>query len=326
MKKSDLPPSLRLHGLPTDNMPEIVALPSRICLHAPDGTSDSVIDHHPVRYLAHLVTGGAASTMHQVQCETLKWRTDKKLAQLNTEDVKVRAPRNWRACVDSFTNLFSPVNRIVLLARTVFTLQQGSSESFDSHGQRVTQAYARLHAEAKRTAPANGSPYKHAWQTSLMATSEAGLVPHVRPELIREDPSLTYQASRTRAKNQETNALRVAPSPSSTMCASAVTGTCPGHNRQLITSMANIEKAIVSKLTAVGGRGKDVTFDSAAYGRSNNRGRSRSGGARKSRKAEVASGEECDAAMCRHRNSHPRPVCRLAKAHERDGRVATQKP
>ena len=71
----------------------------------------------------------------------------------------------------------------------------------------MTQAYARLLAEAKRTAPPNVSPYKHAWQTSLMATCtfEAGLVPHVRLELIREDPSLTYQASRTRAKKPETS-------------------------------------------------------------------------------------------------------------------------
>ena len=94
-KKSDLPPSLRLQGLPTQDVPEIMALfYSRIRLHAPDGTPNSVIDHHAVRYIAHLVTGGAASPMHQVQCETLEWRTDEELAQLNTEDVEARAPRN----------------------------------------------------------------------------------------------------------------------------------------------------------------------------------------------------------------------------------------
>ena len=108
--------------------------------------------------------------------------------------------------MDAFTNLFSPVNRIVLFARTVSTLKQGSSEFVDSYGLRVTQAYARLLAEAKRTTPVNVSPYKHAWQTSLMASFEAGLVPHVRLERIREDPSLTYQASRTRAEKHETNA------------------------------------------------------------------------------------------------------------------------
>ena len=61
-----------------------------------------------------------------------------------------------------------------------------------------------------------------------MATFETGLIPHVRLELIREDPSLTYQASRTRAEKHETNALRAAPTPSPTTYASAVTGTSPG--------------------------------------------------------------------------------------------------
>ena len=71
MKKSDVPPSLRLNGLPTEEVHEIMALfHSHIRLHAPDSTPDSVIDHHAVRYPAYLMTGGAASTMNQIQCET----------------------------------------------------------------------------------------------------------------------------------------------------------------------------------------------------------------------------------------------------------------
>ena len=159
-----------------------------------------------------------------------------------------------------------------------------------------------------------------------MPSFEAGLVPHVRLELIREDPSLTYQASRTRAKKHETNALRAAPTPSPTTYASAVTGTSPGPNRQLITSMAKLEKAIVSKLTPARGRERSVTFEPATYGSSDKRGRSPSGDAGKSRKAKVASGNECDYPMCRHRSSHSRPDCRLARAHGRDGIVVTKKP
>ena len=94
-----------------------------------------------------------------------------------------------------------------------------------------------------------------------MASFEAGLVPHVRLELIREDPFLTYQVSRTRAKNHETNALRATPTPSQTTYALGVTGTSPGPDRQLITSMANIEKAIASKLAVVRGRDRSVTFE-----------------------------------------------------------------
>ena len=68
MKKSDVPPLLMLHGLPTEDVPEIMALfHSRIRLHAPDGAPDSVIDHQAVRYLAYKVTGGEASTIHQIQ-------------------------------------------------------------------------------------------------------------------------------------------------------------------------------------------------------------------------------------------------------------------
>ena len=124
-----------------------------------------------------------------------------------------------------------------------------------------------------------------------MATFEARVVPHVRLELIREDSSLAYQPSRTRAKKHETNALRAAKTPFPTTYASAVTGTLPGSDRQLITSMVNIEKAIVSTLTAVRGRGENVTFEPIAYGPSDKRGRSPSGDAGKSRKAKVASGK-----------------------------------
>ena len=111
------------------------------------------------------------------------------------------------------TNWFSPVHRIVLLARTIANLKLGSSESADTYGLRVTRDNAPLLAEAKRTVPPYVSPYKHAWQTPLMATFEHGLIPPVRGELIREDPSLVYQASRIRAKTQETNALPFADPP-----------------------------------------------------------------------------------------------------------------
>ena len=127
-----------------------------------------------------------------------------------------------------------------------------------------------------------------------MASFEAGLVPDVRLERFREDPSQTYQASRTRAKNHKNNALRATPTLSPTTYASAVTGTFPGPDRQLITLMANFGKAIVSKLTAVRGRGKSVTFESTAYGPSDERGRSPSCDTGKRRKAKVASGKECD--------------------------------
>ena len=51
LKKSDVPPSVRLHGFPTEDVPKTMApFHSHIRLHAPDGTPDSVIDHHAMIY------------------------------------------------------------------------------------------------------------------------------------------------------------------------------------------------------------------------------------------------------------------------------------
>ena len=91
-----------------------------------------------------------------------------------------------------------------------------------------------------------------------------------------------------------------------------------------MTSMAKLEKAIASNLTAARGRERRVTFQPAIYGSSDKRGRSPSSDASKSRKAKVASGDECVYPMCRHRSLHSRPDCRLARAHERDGIVVTK--
>ena len=85
-----------------------------------------------------------------------------------------------------------------------------------------------------------------------MATFESGLLPQIHVELISDDTSVSYRASHTRAKKHESNALRgqTPPFQTATTYASALTGTpagtTPAHDRQLITSMANIQKAIVS--------------------------------------------------------------------------------
>ena len=92
-----------------------------------------------------------------------------------------------------------------------------------------------------------------------------------------------------------------------------------------IRDRANIEKAIVSKLTAARGRGKSVTFDPASYGPSDKRGRSPGREAGKAAKAKVAH-NKCDYPLCRHRDSHSRADCRLAKAQEREGLIITKKP
>ena len=175
-------------------------------------TSDDTIDYHSARYLPLLVRDKATNTMQQVVSETLEWQTDTEVLIENLSsdeaDLDIRAPVSWSDRVSAFTNLFSPFNRIVLLARIIANLKTAAGESVDTCGLRVTQAYARLLAEAKRTAPTNVSPYKHAWQT--MATFESGLLPLIRVELIREDLSVSYRASHTHAKNC---LLYTSPSP-----------------------------------------------------------------------------------------------------------------
>jgi len=54
------------------------------------------------------------------------------------------------------------------------TLQAKLGEGVDMFSLRVTQAYARLIEEAKRTAPPNISPHEHALEQAKIASFENG--------------------------------------------------------------------------------------------------------------------------------------------------------
>ena len=107
---------------------------SRIRFHAPEGNSDEAIDYHSVIYLPLLMRDEAANTMQQPLSETLEWRTDKELQNLSPDEaaLDIRARVSWSEWVNAFTNLFSPVNRIVLLSRTIANLKQAAEESVDT--------------------------------------------------------------------------------------------------------------------------------------------------------------------------------------------------
>lgn len=91
------------------------------------------MDHHAARYLPLLVRGEEATKMQQPQGETLECRTDKDLAELkDKDDFEIRAPRSYRDRIHAATNMFSPVNRVGLLVRTLANLKQGCSETVDS--------------------------------------------------------------------------------------------------------------------------------------------------------------------------------------------------
>ena len=155
-----------------------------------------------------------------------------------------------------------------------------------------------------------------------MATFVSGPVPQIRVGLIREDTSLPCCDPHTRARKHETNDLRGPISPPMTTYASALTGTpadtSAAHDRQLITSMASIEKIIVNQLTSTRGRHKGVTFDASSYGPSDKRGRSASRDQGRPRKVTPVS-KPCNYLARRYRDSHSRAECWLAKTHESQG-------
>ena len=108
--------------------------------------------------------------------------------------------------------------------------------------------------------------------------------------------------------------------------AGVVNGATAAQMGELATSMAYIERAIVSNLSAGRGRAQRATFAKDTRGSADKRGRSVSTDRSKSRHTTaVAAGAECDYPMCRHRTSHSRPECRLAKAHEEKGWVVSKK-
>ena len=344
MKASDIPASLQLTGAPSEDVPEIMQnVRSRVRLHSLDGSSEEVIDRRAIKYLPLLVHKTAAGSLQHLLSETLEWRTEGQLATLRSQnaDTKIRSPISWGEWVNAFTNLFSPANRISLLARTIASLQWVAGESVDAYGLRVTQAYARMLAESQRTAPENTTAHEHAWNKSMIASFENGLPPHIRIEMIREDAAPSFQASRTRAKKHESNAIHgTATQHQSTT--SAVHGRRPNQNPQLQATLADtvseVEalKKTVSSLQHSRGRagnssgdratGRDGAEKSARRDRSLGRG-NRNGQKRKAQPTSTTppaparrdGDSPCDYAGCHHPSSHSRPNCRYEEANLKKG-------
>ena len=108
----------------------------------------------------------------------------------------------------------------------------------DRYALRVSQAYSRLLAEAERTAPPNTNSYEHAFNQALIASFENGLQPAMRVEMIREDASQSFMASKARARKHEANKLHSAASSSSTSVSSLY------HTPQLEDVAARLEQRL----------------------------------------------------------------------------------
>ena len=338
LKNADLPADLKLEGLPSEDVPEKMTLyKAHIRLLSHDEVSEDTINHRAIKHLALFVRGAAAKSLSLMLSNALEWRPETQLAALRNQGVRItpRSPRTWDEWVTAFTTLFAPANRISLLARDVMTLQAKSDESVDEYALRVSQAYSRLLAEAERTAPPNTSSYEHAFNQALIASYENGLQPEIRVEMIREDASQSFMASKARARKHEANKLRSAASPSSTAVSSLY------HPPQLEDVAARLEQRL-DRLEGQADQHVASVQRSRDHGRSgggDKRPRSQSRGPRQdSHKAKVSfqSGaksdkaggkkrgvsEPCDFVGCRYnsnRFSHTRADCKTEARAKEDG-------
>ena len=223
LKQTDIPSDLKLEGLPHEDIPEKMALyRARIAILSGSvgscNVSQETIDYRAIQNLGLFVRGAAAESLNLILASALEWRPEARLEALRARGVRIEIapPTTWSEWVTAFTTLFAPANRISLLAREVMTLQAKLGEGVDMFSLRVTQAYARLIEEAKRTAPPNISPHEHALEQAKIASFENGLPPEVRVELIREDPSQTFMKSKARARKHEANKMRSVSDSAST--------------------------------------------------------------------------------------------------------------
>lgn len=85
-KATDLPASLKLEGLPHEDVPELIVLyQAHIRLPSHDDVSESIIDHRTIKYLALLVRGVAAQSLRLTLSPSLEWTPESQLASLEQE-------------------------------------------------------------------------------------------------------------------------------------------------------------------------------------------------------------------------------------------------
>lgn len=343
MKQSDLPKDLILTGAQTEDVVETLTIfRARVRLNSTDGSSDAIVEQRAIKYLPLLVRDAAADSLQQLLSGSLEWRSEAQLATLraNGSDMTVRAPQSWSDYVSAFTTLFAPANRMSLLAREFATLKQDPKQSVDTYALKVTKARSRLMAEARRLAPAGMTPFEHAWSVFTTASFENGLLPHLRLELIREDPAVSFQESRARAKKHEANNLRGVkpspdpiPNPTPTAAQTSALST-PQYDQK----MALMETTIASLSSSMENLKRGRTNASTLRERSstparrqqkktqrnssnnNNRNSSNNSNINANNDASTAVVvDTCNYPKCKYPDSHTRENCGLRKAHIRHG-------
>lgn len=125
LKANDLPPSLKLEGLASEDVPEKMALyRAHIALLSPDNPNEATVDHRAIKHLALFVRGAAAQSVSLILSSSLEWRPGTVLEPMRVrgERITISPPRTWTDWVTALTTLFAPANRISILARDVMTL------------------------------------------------------------------------------------------------------------------------------------------------------------------------------------------------------------
>ena len=220
-------------------------------INSHDQCSSETIDHRCIKHLQILLRGTALDAYSDLATGTLEWRTGALLEQLREQgrDVQTRAPNSWNEWVDAYTNLYSPPNRIAILARATAELKYEQGQTIDSYALEVAKAHSRFYAEATRVTPKGRDPVSFAREVSQTAAFEAGLPPHIRVETIREDPTHSFQIARARAKKHEANNLRGTASENSAS-APHVSSLAINPSKQLAETVADLDGKLTKLLKA----------------------------------------------------------------------------
>ncbi|CAB1112932.1 unnamed protein product [Ectocarpus sp. CCAP 1310/34] len=90
LKASEFPPTLKLEGLPSEDVPEIMAqYRTHIRLSLPENTSDDIIDRRAIKNLRLITKGAAAQSLDLILSSHLEWRSEQQL-KLHTGELENR--------------------------------------------------------------------------------------------------------------------------------------------------------------------------------------------------------------------------------------------
>ena len=253
MSANDVPEQLVLYGTSEEDVPAMLAqFRKRVELKGDLHVPPPEIDSRAVRFLPLLLKSVALETHSQLTLGSLEWRSENTLSNLRLHrmDVTPVAPRSWSDWVEALTAMFAPPNLLANLCRDIATLRQRDEkhpgENVDQYALRISSLFTRLLTEAARTRPIEKSSHIFAWERLKIAVFENGLLPAIRLEQIREDPTHSFAAARDRARKHASNNLHGV----NVSNLSSVARTSPALKTQLETRLNDVQATIASIIDA----------------------------------------------------------------------------